>query len=1122
MGARGVKKSGLETHHAEIRRMTGARDLLFGMLALQNGLIDQGQLVAAFQSWTRSRERPLAEHLVARGDLDPEQRAGVDAMVSLHLKKHGGDAERSLAAVPAGRSTREGLSRVSSPDIEASLAHLGADASRACDDADQTAAYSVGMATSDGQRFRVLRPHARGGLGAVFVALDNELHREVALKQILDKHADDPNSRARFLLEAEVTGGLEHPGIVPVYGLGTYDNGRPYYAMRFVEGDSLKEAIARFHGDEALKGDPGQRGLELRQLLRRFVDVCNAIEYAHSRGVLHRDIKPGNVIVGKHGETLVVDWGLAKAQGRELAGERSGERPLVPSSASGSTDTLPGLALGTPSYMSPEQSRGELDRLGPRSDVYSLGATLYCLLTGKQPFEGEGIADVLRAVQRGEFKPPREHVPSIDKALEAICLKAMALKPEDRYSSCKALVDDIEHWMADQPVAAWREPWTRSLVRWLTRNRTIVTGAAAAMLMALAGLAAVSAVQARANGELRNSNDALTTANIHVGKANAELQEANDNTTRANQELQAASVRERQRFELAMDAIKLFHGEISKDLLLKQRDFEKLRGRLLHAAADFYGRLEGLLKDRKDRASRQALGRAYEQLGALTIDIGNSKEALAIVQKAISVRRELVAETDSDDANMLDLARSVRNSGVLLASMSNLEAAMAAYNESLALVQPLKPAARMSEPVYRVAAMATLDIGWLNHLLGKEEESVTWMRKACDILEKGIASNPSAAGSAPDKESLLFLVSSLNSLGGPLAAMGNKSEILSDQSRALELTQKLVDAYPDDPTVLISRAATYLNIGAADRGVVRSADAFSAFRSGLVILDKLVKDYPAIIEYRRSQGRCLNGCGYAAQELGRPDEALAYFRRALSVWQEAVAANPERSGGAIEVARMQNGIGWILYGSGKMSEALQHYEAAQSIFQKLMNTFPLELVPRTRSELANTLINIAELGRRQGRLAEARVNCDAAIAMREALVKDFPEVLSYRIGMGESLMRLGQVKLEAGDIAGAAADWRRGIARHADYPRYGGEIAMLEAGCHAQLSSLAGLTGSGVSADEGRAEQDKAMFILRQAVADGYRGRELRHESCLEPLRSRPDFQMLLMDVVFPPVSFAP
>src|SRR6202008_488922 len=172
------------------------------------------------------------------------------------------------------------------------------------------------------------------------VALDAELNREVALKQILDQHADDPTSRARFLREAEITGGLEHPGIVPVYGLGTYADGRPYYAMRLIRGDSLKEAAERFYTDAALKSDDGRRSLELRKLLRRFTDVCDAIDYAHSRGVLHRDLKPGNIIVGKHGEPLVVDWGLAKARGRADVAASIDERPLLPSSSSGSAETL--------------------------------------------------------------------------------------------------------------------------------------------------------------------------------------------------------------------------------------------------------------------------------------------------------------------------------------------------------------------------------------------------------------------------------------------------------------------------------------------------------------------------------------------------------------------------------------------------------------------------------------------------------------------------------------------------------------------------------------------------------------------------------------------------------------
>src|SRR5262249_53571316 len=213
------------------------------------------------------------------------------------------------------------------------------------------------------------------GLGQVSVALDRELDREVALKEIQDQHADDPESRARFLREAKITGGLEHPGIVPVYGLGHYGDGRPFYTMRFIQGDSLKDAIERFHQADVPGRDAGQRTLELRKLLGRFLDVCDAVAYAHSRGVMHRDLKPGNIMLGKYGEALVVAWGLAKLLDRTEGVVET--RPLQPAAAESPPLTQVGAVVGTVAFMSPEQAAGQLDQLGPASDVYSLGATLY-------------------------------------------------------------------------------------------------------------------------------------------------------------------------------------------------------------------------------------------------------------------------------------------------------------------------------------------------------------------------------------------------------------------------------------------------------------------------------------------------------------------------------------------------------------------------------------------------------------------------------------------------------------------------------------------------------------------------------------------------------------------------
>ena len=236
-----------------------SRDLLFGLLALQNGLIDQGARFAAFATWTRDKARSLADHLIDLGHLDAPRCAVVEAIAGLHVQVLGGDPGKSLAALSIGPSICQKLAQAGGPDVEASLGQVGSGhGSTQNDDEDpeRTGAYSVGSATSDGQRFRILRHHAKGGLGAVFVALDSELNREVALKQILEKYADDPVSRQRFVAEAEITGGLEHPGVVPVYGLGTDAGGRPYYAMRFIKGDSLKEAIDRFHKDEALRRTP--------------------------------------------------------------------------------------------------------------------------------------------------------------------------------------------------------------------------------------------------------------------------------------------------------------------------------------------------------------------------------------------------------------------------------------------------------------------------------------------------------------------------------------------------------------------------------------------------------------------------------------------------------------------------------------------------------------------------------------------------------------------------------------------------------------------------------------------------------------------------------------------------
>lgn len=365
---------------------------------------------------------------------------------------------------------------------------------------------------NSGLRYRILRPHAKGGLGEVFVAEDLELGREIALKEIQVAHADHPDRRRRFLLEGRITGKLEHPGIVPVYGLGAYVDGRPYYAMRFIKGDDLKQAIDRFH-----QSKQAFHSMAFQHLLRRFLDVCNAIAYAHSRGVLHRDLKPSNVMVGQYGETLVVDWGFAKVIGRDgdssTPSADARERPVETELASSSSGTLEGATMGTPAYMSPEQAGGNMEGLGPRSDVYGLGATLYTLLTNSAPVQGDSVGAVLAKVRFGEITLPRQMRADVPKALEAICCKAMALRQADRYDSALALAEDIEHWLADEPVTAYRELASARLARWTRKRRTLVATAAASLLVGVVGLTLGLLIVSELNRRLENTNSDLADSN---------------------------------------------------------------------------------------------------------------------------------------------------------------------------------------------------------------------------------------------------------------------------------------------------------------------------------------------------------------------------------------------------------------------------------------------------------------------------------------------------------------------------------------------------------------------------------------------------------------------------------
>lgn len=285
---------------------------------------------------------------------------------------------------------------------------------------------------------------ARGGVGCIHVVRDRELMRTLVMKTLIDGSQVSDYVLKKFVEEAQITAQLEHPNIVPVHDFGYFSGGEVFFTMKLVQGRTLKDIVKKLRA-----GDPETvKGFSRTRLLTVFQQVCMAIGFAHSRGVIHRDIKSSNVMIGDYGETLVLDWGVAKVLGRE---EALPDEERVSTSRSQSADaTMMGLVTGTPAYMPPEQAAGKVDRVDERSDIYALGALLYEILAFRPPFRGRNFKETLRQVITQAPVPPSQRNPENppSPALEAICLKCLAKRPRERYQTVKAMLDDLEQYLS--------------------------------------------------------------------------------------------------------------------------------------------------------------------------------------------------------------------------------------------------------------------------------------------------------------------------------------------------------------------------------------------------------------------------------------------------------------------------------------------------------------------------------------------------------------------------------------------------------------------------------------------------------------------------------------------------
>jgi PAS domain S-box-containing protein len=421
------------------------QNLLFGLIAMQSDLIEMRHFVDACTLWGSRKDTPLAEILVEQGWLLPEDRQHVDYLLQRRLQRSGGDARKSLAGMP--ENVKVALVEIGDKEVRESLGGV-ADHNRF------TTSLQISSSTTPGDRLTRRSLHSTGGIGHVWLAYDKLLDREIALKELRADQAGSELNRHRFFREAQITAQLTHPGTVPVYDYGE-EAGRSYYTMKFVRGQTFAKTIADYHRWRRERQKTGVSS-PLVQLLTQFVSICNTIAFAHSRRIIHRDLKSENVIVGDFGEVVVLDWGLAKRLDEESTPEE--EAPVQMGATiighdrktQTSSHTMQGDKLGTPAYMSPEQARGEIGMLDERTDVYGLAAILYEILVGDPPFLGKSIVEVLDHVIHERPKPPGECVEGIPRELEQVCLRGLSKRREERQQSASALAEEIQTWIAER------------------------------------------------------------------------------------------------------------------------------------------------------------------------------------------------------------------------------------------------------------------------------------------------------------------------------------------------------------------------------------------------------------------------------------------------------------------------------------------------------------------------------------------------------------------------------------------------------------------------------------------------------------------------------------------------
>jgi eukaryotic-like serine/threonine-protein kinase len=1035
--------------------MDSDRNLLFGVLAMLTDAVTRDQFIEACTAWSASKDRPLAELFVERGWMSHDDRANVEKLLERKLKKHAGDARAGLAEV-AGDNVRHTIVEVADPDTRRTLATVA-----------QMAAGPV-HATTDfqpGSRGRYVRArlHAKGGIGQVWVARDDDLGRDVALKELREEHVDNSILLNRFLEEAKITGQLEHPNIVPVYELASAPGAgeSPFYTMRFVRGRTLASAIKEYHRE---RQSDAAGGVALLELLNHFVAVCNAVAYAHSRGVLHRDLKPGNVVLGDYGEAMVLDWGLAKVKG---ASDPQGS--LLPVALAGDSrheGTLQGHVLGTPAYMPPEQAEGRLDLINERSDVYGLGAILYEILVGEPPFAGHDTLSVLNQVIADPPVAPRRMVPPTPPALEAICLKALAKNPASRYPSAKELAADVRRWMADEPVSAWPEPLRVRAGRWARRHRTLVAAAAVLLMSAVAGLSVGTFLLSQANARTKDQRDIAEANAGRAEKALAAEATARLRTRKALDEMSSQVIADwLSQKELKLDAAqekflnnavadyRAFAAEAgdSEDVRSGAADAHLRVGEIYHKLArladaekanqeaiDAFAALAKDFPDRPGYPAKEATARA--NLATILWETGKLKESETAELESLALRQKLAKDFPDRPEFHQELGNSYRSLATLYAATRRTKDADDAFQKSLAELETIVkqfPA----EKAYR-SSLAAVKWSWGAELLDRSR-----FTEAETVYREAIALRRRLVEEAPDQPNYrLDLAHSCHSLSSALRATGRNKEAEEAVRESLRICKDLAANYPSIAGYRDSLADCYEELGILLAGTGRTSDAESPFRDSLAVRKQLASDFPTSVKFRVGLGYGLNNLGVFLYTTGRPKEAEAIYSENIELSRRLAEAYPvvteyrERLG-----ARLYN-LALLLKSVDQREKAEVAYREAVGVFKKLIEERPNVLTHRRT--LAKCLSGLSGVLQDGGHLDQAEAEAREAVSLNRGTVSENPKAPGDREELALSLDNLGLILASRNKLADAEAAYLEAARTYEkvaqevpEEPHYGEELA---------------------------------------------------------------------------------